>query len=78
MRDGTGLIVLPVVGDGLVKRIVDVGSRHQGLDREKDLTRRIGDQMAALDTLTALIWRAGDHLFLRMSRQMRPVNAKHR
>ena len=24
--------------------------------------------------LTALIWRAGDHLFLRMSRQIRPTN----
>ena len=25
-------------------------------------------------TLTALIWSAGDHLFLRMSRQIRPVH----
>ena len=33
--DGSLLVGSPVVGNGLVERVVAVGCRHQGLDREE-------------------------------------------
>lgn len=35
LLDGTFLVLLPVVGDLLIQGVVQVGQRHQGLDREE-------------------------------------------
>ena len=34
--DGTFLVLLPKVGDLLIQGVVEVGERHQGLDREEN------------------------------------------
>ena len=31
------LVVLPVLSNGLIERVIDVGGRHQGLNRKKNL-----------------------------------------
>ena len=35
LLDGAVFVVLPVISHRLVKRVVHVGGRHQGLDREQ-------------------------------------------
>ena len=34
LLDGSGLVSFPVIGNGLVQRVIHVGGRHEGLDRE--------------------------------------------
>jgi hypothetical protein len=88
LLDGSGLVRFPVIGNGLVQRVINVGGRHEGLDREKHLIKHhppVALKLSKLivrkscerdGRLTALIWRAGDHFVLRMSRQIRPILSK--
>ena len=40
LLDGAVLVVLPVVSNSLVKRVLNVGGRHEGLDRKEHLRRQ--------------------------------------
>ena len=48
LSDGTVLVVLPVLGNGLIERVIAVGGRHQSLDGEEHLFASNVQKLAAL------------------------------